>query len=150
MKIFLCLLVFIICFGFYLHTLCPSISPGDSGEFCASSVILALPHSPGYPLYCLIGKIFTVIIPFGNYAYRINCLSALFGALTVSVLGYVIMNITQYLLLSLSGLLLAFSSIFWYSSIQAEVFTLHAFFVVVFLLIVMKLTRDTSDSPLPK
>jgi tetratricopeptide (TPR) repeat protein len=155
MKIFLCLFVFIVCFGFYLYTLCPSISPGDSGEFCASSVILALPHSPGYPLYCLIGKIFTIIIPFGSYAYRINCLSAVFGALTVSVLGYVMMKISRCLLLSLSCLLLAFSSIFWHSSIQAEVFTLNAFFVVVFLLIIMNftrvnVTRDTSAGHLPK
>jgi phosphoribosylglycinamide formyltransferase 2 len=28
----------------------------------ASAVILGLPHSPGYPLYCLLGKMFTILI----------------------------------------------------------------------------------------
>jgi len=62
-------------------TAAPSFTVGDAGELCAASVIRGLAHSPGYPLFILLGKvIITLIIPWGNYAYRINLLS---GTVTI-------------------------------------------------------------------
>ncbi len=58
----------------------------DSGEFSAASCQLGLPHPPGYPLLCLLDRIFT-LLPIGTPAFRLNLLSQLFGvgALLVSI-----------------------------------------------------------------
>ena len=89
------IILFLASFGAYIYTMCPTISTGDSGEFCAASVILGLPHSPGYPLYCLLGKIFTLIIPFGNLAYRVNLISVFFAVLTIVILAKIIEGLSN-------------------------------------------------------
>ena len=90
-KRFIMSIVFLISLGFYLLTLCPTVYVGDSGEFTTAAYTLGITHPPGYPLYVLFGKIFTLIIPFGNIAYRVNLMSAFFGALSC-VIVYLIVN----------------------------------------------------------
>ena len=131
-------ITFLLIFGTYLYTLCPTISTGDSGEFCAASVILGLSHSPGYPLYSLLGKIFTLSIPFGNLAYRINLLSAVFSCLSLLLIGKMLLQfgknnngstLFEKITVIISLIILALSPALWKTSIQAEVFTLNIFFI---------------------
>ncbi|MBN1823654.1 MAG: DUF2723 domain-containing protein [Endomicrobiales bacterium] len=129
--------LFLVYFVLYLFSLSPSISVGDSGELCASSVILGVAHSPGYPLFSLIGKAATVIVPFGNLAYRINILSALFGAASLVVIISSFMAALKFEkeklgfseagVLLVASLFVGVSPAFWSSSVQSEVFTLNAF-----------------------
>ena len=73
-------------FGVYLWTLCPTLYWGDCGELATVAVTLGIPHPTGYPLYCLLGKAWTLLLPFGSLVWRLNVLSALFGALAVACL----------------------------------------------------------------
>ena len=75
------LLTFAIILAVYLFTLCPSIYLEDSAEYVTVAATLGIPHPPGYPLYVLLGKLFT-FIPLGSLAWRVNLMSAFFGALT--------------------------------------------------------------------
>ncbi|PIV53793.1 MAG: hypothetical protein COS17_01985, partial [Elusimicrobia bacterium CG02_land_8_20_14_3_00_37_13] len=60
-------------FQVYLYTMFPTIAPyRDAGEMATVIHTLSVAHPPGYPLYTLIGKIFVLLIPFGNVAYRLN------------------------------------------------------------------------------
>ena len=129
------ILIFVFAFSVYLFTSCPSISTGDSGEFCACSVILGLSHSPGYPVYCLIGKLLTVIFPFGNFAYRVNLLSSIAGSLVVVFLFSLISEILDGERFSalVSTLFFVFARWVWKSSVQAEVFMLNTLFLVLIL-----------------
>ncbi|HLB24736.1 MAG TPA: DUF2723 domain-containing protein, partial [Nitrospirota bacterium] len=77
-------LLFLGSFALYLVTLAPGVTFWDSGELIAASHALGIPHQPGYPLYCLIGKA-SSFVPFGAVAYRYNLLSALLSALAVYV-----------------------------------------------------------------
>src|ERR1017187_9017147 len=70
------LLSFLVTFIVYVLTLAPSISFEDSGELITAAYSLGIPHEPGYPLFTLFGKLFTILIPFGNIAYRVNMMSA--------------------------------------------------------------------------
>ncbi|MBU2567505.1 MAG: DUF2723 domain-containing protein [Elusimicrobia bacterium] len=138
------LVLFFLFLGVYLWTMAPSITPGDSGEFCAGSVILGIPHSPGYPLYCLAGKIFVESIPFGSYAYRVNFLSVFFASLTVAVVFFLMTDITGSPLAAVfSSLMIGLSQCFWKSSIQAEVFALNTFLAV---FIIMCLYRSEANA----
>src|SRR5919198_3552485 len=53
----------------------------DDGLFVLSSYFLGVEHPPGYPLFTLIGHLFSQL-PFGPVAYRVHLVSALFGGLS--------------------------------------------------------------------
>src|SRR3954452_17370309 len=60
----------------YLWTMCRTIYVGDSGELAAAVHVLGIPHPPGYPLYVLLGKLFSTLVPIGKPALRLNLFSA--------------------------------------------------------------------------
>lgn len=73
-------LSFLISFILYLLTLAPTVTFEDSGELIAAANTLGVPHQPGYPLFTILGRIFSML-PFGNVAYRLNLMSAFLSAL---------------------------------------------------------------------
>lgn len=84
---FVDILTFTISLCFYFITTAPGVLPADSGEFQIVAPLLGVAHPPGYPLYTLLGWLFTRLIPFGTAAYRLNLMSAFFAAGTVTLLG---------------------------------------------------------------
>ena len=83
---FLGLCLFAITLTLYIMTLCPTVSLVDSGELILVCKTLGIAHSPGFPLYTLLGHLFTYI-PIGSIAYRVNLMSAVFAALSAVVRG---------------------------------------------------------------
>ena len=83
--------------------------------------VLGSAHSPGYPLYILVGHAFSRL-PIATPAWRANFMSACFGAITVGVL-YLIMRRAGAPRLSAFALALgaAAGRSFWWDSIVAEV-----------------------------
>ena len=128
------LLAFFIPMVVYLITLAPTFFGLDSAEFSAASYKLSIPHATGYPLYILLGKLFTYL-PVGDIGYRINLMSAVFAAGSVGVLYLLLHQLTARVVLSLAmSLFLAFSYYFWITAVVAEVYTLHALFTGLILL----------------
>ncbi|MBI4236213.1 MAG: DUF2723 domain-containing protein, partial [Chloroflexi bacterium] len=58
----------------------------DSGELTAAVMTLGVPHPPGYPTYVLLGRLATVLLPFGDGAHRLALFAALGGAAAVALL----------------------------------------------------------------
>jgi len=81
-------------FALYLSTAAPTVTFWDSGELVAASYTLGISHQPGYPFFCIAGKLFS-FIPLGNIAYRLNLLSAVFSSLTVTVVYFTILDILR-------------------------------------------------------
>ena len=124
--------------GVYILTLAPTVSGEDSGELIAAAHTLGIPHPTGYPLWCLLGKLFITIIPFGGVAWRVNFMSAVFGAATVSLVFILIRRLTRDPIAALAGALaFGFSWEFWEQAVIAEVYTLNAFFVALCLLLLL-------------
>lgn len=72
-------------FLLYFATLAPTVALIDSGELIAAAALLDIPHPPGTPLYVLVGHLFSRL-PWGNPAFRLNLMSAVFAALAATVL----------------------------------------------------------------
>lgn len=120
-------------FAVYLSTIVPVVYVGDSGELTAAAFSLGIPHASGFPLYCLLGKVFCMI-PLGNIGFKMNLMSAFFSALTVCVVYGIILRITCSVLSSaVAAAFFAFTPIFWFQTVSAEVYSLHTFFVAVLI-----------------
>ena len=126
-------------FGVYLWTLCPTLYWGDCGELATVAVTLGIPHPTGYPLYCLLGKAWTLLLPVGSLVWRLNVLSAVFGALAVACCyGFARAAALPRPLALMAGGLLAFSSTFWQQALITETYTLAAFFTCLLLFLAMR------------
>src|SRR5947199_7419012 len=68
----------------YFLTAARDIVVGDSPELITAAVTLGVAHAPGYPLFTVLGHLFS-LVPFGSIPFRINLLSAICGALTIGV-----------------------------------------------------------------
>jgi hypothetical protein len=119
-------------------TLLPSIGEADTLEFQVVAAKLGVAHPTGYPLYVLMGKLFT-LLPVKNVAWRVNLSSAIFAAGAVVVLYGIVRHMTDRPLLSfLSALAFAFSSTFWSQAVIAEVYTLHNLLVAGILWLLLR------------
>lgn len=111
----------------YLLTLAPTISGEDSGEFITAAATLGVAHPPGYPLYCLLGHLFSWM-PLGTPAWRINFMSAFFSAASISLAILTVIYLTRNRRAALmAGLMLACTRDLWSQSVVAEVYTLTLF-----------------------
>ncbi len=131
-------LVFFLPLAVYLVTLLPTVGEHDTFEFQVLSYELGIPHPTGYPLYILLGKLFT-LLPFGNVGYRLNLSSALFaGGATVVLYATIHLLVRHRGASLLAALSFAFSYSFWSQAIVAEVYALNALFVALVLFLLLR------------
>ena len=110
----------------YIRTLAPSLLWGDSAEFQTLSYTLGMTHPSGYMTQIMLGKLFTYI-PVGNIAYRVNIMSAFFGALAVAQVYLIVRMLGGWPIAGISAcMLLAFSQLFWRRALVAESYAIAA------------------------
>jgi hypothetical protein len=115
-------------FALYAATSPRTLALEDDGLFILSSYFLGVEHPPGYPIFTLLGKLFTRL-PFGSVAYRVHLVSALFGALTCGAVWLCARSLVAGRLPAyLAAVALALSPVFWSQALIAEVYTLNTFF----------------------
>ena len=150
--------VFAIAFLVYFFTREARGSLWDCGEFVACADKLGMPHSPGAPLFVLLGRFF--IILFGDNgntaANAVNTMSALASGATILFLFWCIthfarkmfvgvgeeLNKNQLFTVMASGVVGAlaytFSDSFWYSAGEGEVYALSSFFTALVFWLMLK------------
>lgn len=113
-------LIGITALALYIRTLAPSLLWGDSAEFQTLSYTLGMTHPSGYMTQIMFGKLFTYL-PVGNVAYRVNLMSAFFGALTVGETYLIVRLLGGWRVAGLgASLLLALTPGFWWRALIAE------------------------------
>jgi len=131
---------FVLSFVLYARTMQGGASFWDSGEFIAAAYRLGIPHSPGTPLYVLVGRVFSMLpIPGLGVAQQVNLLSAFCGGagilfafmLTIRFLDFTLGKSESLAdgLVKVAGaltgaLFLAFSSTYWTNATEAEVYAM--------------------------
>ena len=104
----------------YVRTLAPSLLWGDSAEFQTLSYTLGMTHPSGYMTQIMFGKLFTYI-PVGNIAYRVNLMSAFFGALAVAETYLIVRLLGGWRIAGISAsILLTLTEGFWWRALLAE------------------------------
>src|SRR4051812_42753987 len=128
----------------YVRTLAPTLLLGDGAEFQTLAATLGMAHPTGYPIYLILGKLFTWL-PIGSVAYRVNLLSACAAALAVALLYLLGRRLGIRGSAALVGpLALGVCNLFWWHAVIAEVYTLGAAFIAGILLLLFT-WRHTGD-----
>ena len=121
-------LLFVGALALYWRTLAPAVlGPfDDSLEIQFVVPRLGILHPTGYPLYALFGKLFTLIVPLHDAAFRLNLFSALCAALAVACVYLVAQKITASRVAALvAALMFAVGDAFWAQAVAAEVYALQ-------------------------
>ncbi len=95
-------LCFVIASITYILTLEPSVSFWDCGEFISCAYRLQVAHQPGYPLFAMLGKAFS-LLSMGNAAkvpYFTNVGSALASGGTIMFLFWTITALAKKLVVA--------------------------------------------------
>jgi len=133
-------------FVLYVVTLAPTVLFADGGEFQFVPYILGVAHPTGYPLYLLLGWVWSHALPIGHVAYRMNLFSALWAGLAVGLsylvaLRFIRLVVPEIGLLTIrlsavvAALTFAVGETFWSQAVIAEVYSFNAFFVALVLLL---------------
>lgn len=131
----------------YGATLCPTVSWYDSAEFSASAASLrVVPHPPGYPLYTLMGHVFSWLP--GEAAWGVNVMSAVFGVWVVVLMHRVALRLGLGQAASmLPPVLVGLAPSVWGNAVVAEVYTPGLAFLLGALLLCLH-ARERGDARL--
>lgn len=128
----------VVSLALYTRTLAPGLLPADSGEFQVVAPTLGVAHPPGYALYTLVGKAFT-LIPVGTPAYRLNLLSVVLAAVTLLVVSRAVRRLTGSTIAGLiAAMVLAGAPTFWAQATTANIRMPTALFTALILWLLLR------------
>ena len=166
--------MFLIASIVYLSTMERYLSLWDCGEYIVSSAKLGVTHAPGAAFFQLVGAVWS-ILAFGegtHYATIINASSAIYSAITVMLLFWIITFFVRKLFnapndntVSVNAIKLTkaqeiitlgagivgasafmFSDTFWFSAVEGEVYAMASLFTALIIWLGVKWDAD-ADSP---
>lgn len=127
----------------YWFTMSATVGRADTFEFQVVAPQLGIAHPTGYPLYLLLGKLWTLLIPWGSVAWRLNVSTAVYALLAVTFLYLAGLRLLRQPVAALLGAVaLGLTPTFWRQAIAAEVYALHALFVSGALLLALTLQQQ--------
>jgi len=131
-------IAFAIVWVIYFLTLAPQVTLEDSGELTTASYWAGIPHPPGYPFWTIYTWVWTVLVPFGNIAWRVQLAEASTAAMACGVLALMVSRGSSMLMEGIeelkgmtgkwegaicmlsgvtAGLLMAMGSSMWFESV---------------------------------
>lgn len=128
----------------YLATLGRTVGSADTFEFQVVAPQLGIAHPTGYPLFLLLGKLWT-LLPAGSAAWRLNLGVAVYAVIASAlVLVLVYRLFDQPLPALLAGVAFGTAPTLWSQAVAAEVYTLNAMLVAAALLVMVMLLEDAT------
>jgi len=137
------------CFALYAAGACPTIFVGDSGELVAAAYTLGIPHPSGYPLYVLLGKAWTLLVPVGSVAWRMSLLSAAAAAAAVCLMYRLARAVDlERAPALLAATLLGCGPSFWSQATIQRVYSLNAALLLAATLLAVRWQRSRRPTTL--
>ena len=142
----------------YWITKAPTLSFWDCGEFIAASYIMGVPHPPGYPMYMILGRFISMLPISPDIAVRVNLLSVFGATASVFVAYWLILRVAVGWGEDVPGglrkigagigafagsIIMGFSYTFWSNAVEAEVYTLSMFLMLLANYLTFRWAHDT-------
>jgi len=157
--------VFLVSLIVYLLTMEPTASFWDCGEFIATAYKMEVGHPPGAPFFMVLGRFFTLFAggDVTKVAVTMNILSATASAFTILFLFWTLTHlvrkffskeelndkvatITIFGAALVGSLAYTFSDSFWFSAVEAEVYSTSSLFTAVVFWAILK-WENIADEP---
>ena len=157
--------VFLVSLVVYLMTMEPTASFWDCGEFIATAYKMEVGHPPGAPFFMVLGRFFTLFAggDVTKIAVTMNVLSATASAFTILFLFWTLTHLVKKFfdpeevnkpvnMLTVFGsalvgsLAYTFSDSFWFSAVEAEVYSTSSLFTAVVFWAILK-WENIADEP---
>ncbi len=143
----------------YILTLEPSVSFWDCGEFISCAYRLQVAHQPGYPVFAMLGKMFSLLSMGDNtkVPYFTNMGSAIASGATIMFLFWTITALAKKLVVDKTGdaidqsrqilimgaglvgaLAFTYTDTFWFSAVETIVFALSSLCTAVVFWAILK------------
>jgi hypothetical protein len=140
----------------YMMTKEATVSFWDCGEFTAGAAKLEVVHSPGAPLFLMIGRFFVILFGMNNAGLALNTLSAISSGMTILFLFWTITHFAKRIVLNnneevsdsnlikimgagvVGALAYTFSDTFWFSAVEAEVYAMSSFLTALVFWAILK------------
>jgi len=158
-------IICIVACGVYMMTKEASVSFWDCGEFTSGAAKLEVVHSPGAPLFLMIGRIIVFLVGMKNAALATNSLSAISSGFCILFLFWTITHFAKRILIKngeeidqsnlikimgagiVGALAYTFSDTFWFSAVEGEVYAMSSFLTALAFWAILKWEdRLTSDN----
>jgi tetratricopeptide (TPR) repeat protein len=146
----------------YLMTVQPTVPFWDCGEFSSAAIWQQVPHPPGAPLFLMLGKVFHVLVPFGDPGWKVNLVAVFSGAMTVLLLYLITVQVLVALRKSqpkdfgealayygsafIGAAAFTFSDTHWFNSVESEVYATSTLFVALIVWLMMQ-WHENADNP---
>jgi len=134
-------------------TLAPTVTLWDAGEFITAAKVLGVPHPPGTPLFVLVGHVWADVLRIGQYAWRLNLMSACFSAAGAGCLFLAAHRLLVHEERTLrvggaaaAAILSAFAFTEWQNSNETEVYTFATFSIAAICWLCLR-WRDMRGTP---
>jgi hypothetical protein len=129
--------------------LMPGVGFWDTAEFQTVPPILGTAHPTGYPTYVLLGWLASIVLtPFGEAAFRMNLLSAIFVGVACGITVDLVRVLTRSTILgTVAGLGLAATPIVWSIGTHADPHALHLAFVAAIVWALVRWERARREHP---
>lgn len=157
-------LVFLVATWTYVVTIEPTASFWDCGEFLATANKLQVGHPPGAPLFMMLGRIASAFVSPEDVPVAINILSALSSSFSILFLFWSITHMAKKLatrdgseeltmgkLVAVIGsgvvgaLAYTWSDSFWFSAVEAEVYSMSSFFTAITFWAILKWESEANE-----
>ncbi|MCX6281850.1 MAG: DUF2723 domain-containing protein [Bacteroidetes bacterium] len=158
-------MVFVIASAVYILTSEPTMSYWDCGEYISTSYKLEVGHSPGAPLFQMIGRFFSLFAggDVTKVARMVNTMSALSSGLTILFLFWSITMLAKKIVLRneeitrakmhlifaaglIGSLAYTFTDSFWFSAVEGEVYAMSSFFTAIVFWAMLKWEEHATES----
>jgi hypothetical protein len=122
--------------GIYWRTMAPGLTwandGSDGGDLITAAFTAGVAHPGGYPLYLFFAHLFQSI-PVGSLAWRTNLMSAVFAALSATLIFHIVLHTLNRQRLDhawfaalLAGAVFGLAPLTWSQAVITEVYTLQA------------------------
>jgi hypothetical protein len=126
----------------YLLTAYPTVAYIDSGELAVVNGTLGIAHPTGYPLYTIIGRVFS-LLPLELIKSQI-LLGALCTSTAVMLLAMALLRLfksealLQRIIVGLTCIVFGIAPLIWSQGVTNEVYSLHLLMLVIILSLLLK------------
>jgi len=158
-------MVFVIASAVYIITSEPTMSYWDCGEYISTSYKLEVGHSPGAPLFQMIGRFFSLFAcgDVTKVARMVNTMSAFCSGFTILFLFWSITMLARKIIQrneeinrakmflifaagSIGSLAYTFTDSFWFSAVEGEVYGMSSFFTAVVFWAMLKWEEHCNET----